>query len=326
MVTGASTADLAVLLVDARKGVLTQTRRHSLPRAAGRHPPLRAGGEQDGPGRLRPGRVRRDLSPTIATFAAKIGIEDWMRDPGFGAQRRQCHRAAARRRLVQWAEPARASRHGRARRGRGRRQAVPHAGAVGQPAGPELPRLRRPDCVGHRSDRAPRFGSCRPGGSTRIARVVTHGRRPRRGGRRAVGDPDLRRRGRLLARRRDRRRGRSAGSRRPVRSDDRVDGRERAAAGPRLLDEDRDADRHRDGPAPEIRGERQHAGASRCADARAERHRRRRDRDRPRDRVRTLCRTTARAQPRARRLHPDRQADQRDGRLRACCTSRCGAR
>src|SRR5918994_7833425 len=30
MVTGASTADLAVVLVDARKGVLTQTRRHSL--------------------------------------------------------------------------------------------------------------------------------------------------------------------------------------------------------------------------------------------------------------------------------------------------------
>src|SRR3954463_10036588 len=29
MVTGASTADCAVILVDARKGVLTQTRRHS---------------------------------------------------------------------------------------------------------------------------------------------------------------------------------------------------------------------------------------------------------------------------------------------------------
>ncbi len=29
MATGASTADLAVILVDARKGVLTQTRRHS---------------------------------------------------------------------------------------------------------------------------------------------------------------------------------------------------------------------------------------------------------------------------------------------------------
>src|SRR3546814_15453637 len=29
MVTGASTADLAVILIDARQGVLTQTRRHS---------------------------------------------------------------------------------------------------------------------------------------------------------------------------------------------------------------------------------------------------------------------------------------------------------
>ena len=29
VVTGASTADLAVILIDARKGVLTQTRRHS---------------------------------------------------------------------------------------------------------------------------------------------------------------------------------------------------------------------------------------------------------------------------------------------------------
>src|SRR3546814_20686941 len=29
MVTGSATADLAVILVDARKGVLTQTRRHS---------------------------------------------------------------------------------------------------------------------------------------------------------------------------------------------------------------------------------------------------------------------------------------------------------
>src|SRR6201999_3919932 len=29
MVTGASNADLAVILIDARKGVLTQTRRHS---------------------------------------------------------------------------------------------------------------------------------------------------------------------------------------------------------------------------------------------------------------------------------------------------------
>ena len=40
--------------------------------------------------------------------------------------------------------------------------------------------------------------------------------------------------------------------RRPVRSDDRVDGRGRADAGPRLLAEARHADRHRDGPAAQI--------------------------------------------------------------------------
>ena len=40
MATGASTADAAVLLVDARKGVLTQTRRHAanLNRLKNRHP------------------------------------------------------------------------------------------------------------------------------------------------------------------------------------------------------------------------------------------------------------------------------------------------
>ena len=60
MVTGASTADLAVILIDARKGVLTQTRRHSYLVPPDRHPPHRAGGQQDGPGRLQPGGVRQD--------------------------------------------------------------------------------------------------------------------------------------------------------------------------------------------------------------------------------------------------------------------------
>jgi sulfate adenylyltransferase subunit 1 len=42
MVTGASTAQVAVMLVDARKGLLTQTRRHTI-RSPGRHPPCGAG-------------------------------------------------------------------------------------------------------------------------------------------------------------------------------------------------------------------------------------------------------------------------------------------
>ena len=73
MVTGASTADLAVLLVDARKGVLTQTRRHSYLAQAGRHPPLRAGGEQDGPGRLRPGARSTRSPPTIVRSPSRSG-------------------------------------------------------------------------------------------------------------------------------------------------------------------------------------------------------------------------------------------------------------
>ena len=60
MVTGASTADLAVILIDARKGVLTQTRRHSFLvhllgiRARG------ARGQQDGPGGLPARHLRAD--------------------------------------------------------------------------------------------------------------------------------------------------------------------------------------------------------------------------------------------------------------------------
>jgi bifunctional enzyme CysN/CysC len=38
MATGASTADLAIILIDARKGILTQTRRHSFIAHAARHP------------------------------------------------------------------------------------------------------------------------------------------------------------------------------------------------------------------------------------------------------------------------------------------------
>ena len=66
----------------------------------------------------------------------------------------------------------------------------------------------------------------------------------------------------------------------------------------------------------EVRDQRQHARASRRADAGPQRHRRRRDRDRPRDRVRALCGRGHEPQQGARRLHPDRQAHQRHGRLR----------
>jgi len=59
MVTGASTADLAVILVDARKGVLTQTRRHSFLRGCWAFR-ARAGDQQDGSGGILARHLRDD--------------------------------------------------------------------------------------------------------------------------------------------------------------------------------------------------------------------------------------------------------------------------
>lgn len=80
MVTGASTVDLAVLLVDARKGVLTQTRRHSyLAKLVGIRRFVLAVNKMD--------LVDFDQGAFDAIvadyreFAAKIGIEDWIAIP-----------------------------------------------------------------------------------------------------------------------------------------------------------------------------------------------------------------------------------------------------
>jgi bifunctional enzyme CysN/CysC len=83
MVTGASTADLAVLLVDSRKGVLTQTRRHSyLAQLIGIHHFVLAVTKMD--------LVEFDQAAFDAivadyrTFADEIGIKDWVSIPVSG--------------------------------------------------------------------------------------------------------------------------------------------------------------------------------------------------------------------------------------------------
>jgi len=83
MVTGASTADLAVLLVDSRKGVLTQTRRHSyLARLIGIRHFVLAVTKMD--------LVDFDQAAFDAivtdyrTFADEIGIKDWVPIPVSG--------------------------------------------------------------------------------------------------------------------------------------------------------------------------------------------------------------------------------------------------
>ncbi|MGH6958172.1 MAG: sulfate adenylyltransferase subunit 1, partial [Caulobacteraceae bacterium] len=75
MVTGASTADLAVILIDARKGVLTQTRRHSfLARLIGIRQVVLAVNKMDLMG------YDQDVFDAIvadyAAFAAQIGLTD----------------------------------------------------------------------------------------------------------------------------------------------------------------------------------------------------------------------------------------------------------
>src|SRR3982750_3394854 len=83
MVTGASTADLAVLLVDARKGVLTQTRRHSyLAQLVGIRRVVLAVNKMD--------LVDYDegafeaIAAAYRAFAEKIGVGDWVAIPVSG--------------------------------------------------------------------------------------------------------------------------------------------------------------------------------------------------------------------------------------------------
>ena len=60
MVTGASTADLALVLVDARNGVLEQSRRHAFIASLLGIPAFRGLRQQDGPRRLVAGTLRGD--------------------------------------------------------------------------------------------------------------------------------------------------------------------------------------------------------------------------------------------------------------------------
>jgi bifunctional enzyme CysN/CysC len=83
MVTGASTADLAVLLVDARKGVLTQTRRHSyLAKLVGIRRFVLAVNKMDLVDYDR--EVFDTILADYRAFAEQIGVEDWTAIPFSG--------------------------------------------------------------------------------------------------------------------------------------------------------------------------------------------------------------------------------------------------
>jgi bifunctional enzyme CysN/CysC len=76
MVTGASTADLAVILIDARKGVLTQTRRHSyLAHLIGIRNLVLAINKMDLVGYSQ--KIYDDIVADYGTFAASVGIANF---------------------------------------------------------------------------------------------------------------------------------------------------------------------------------------------------------------------------------------------------------
>ena len=85
MVTGASTADLAVILIDARKGVLTQTKRHSfLVHLLGIRNVVLAVNKMDLVGYDQV--VFDDIVADYAAFAAEVGIEAFAAIPVSGLQ------------------------------------------------------------------------------------------------------------------------------------------------------------------------------------------------------------------------------------------------
>ena len=243
MVTGASTADLAVILVDARKGVLTQTRRHSYLVVAARHPPRRAGGQQDGPRRLLARSVSEQIEREYRDVrrASSASTDDHLH-PAVGAARRQ--RRAPRARACRGTTGPTLLEHLESvepDRGRGcsaRRSACRCSGSTGPNS--DFRGFAGHDRRRHRAARATRSSS-RPRAAQ--SHGGAHRHRPTATCRQAVAGQSVTL---TLADEIDisrgdvhRRRRRAARGRRPVRGDDRLDGRGADAARPPLPDEDR---------------------------------------------------------------------------------------
>jgi bifunctional enzyme CysN/CysC len=132
MVTGASTADVAVILIDARKGVLTQTRRHSyLVSLIGIRKVVLAINKMDLVDYSRPGvSPHRGGLPRLRP-ADRAGRHH--RDPAVGAEGRQHARAQRAHALVPRPDADGLPGDGRTRRDAPAGRPVAAAGAVGEP-------------------------------------------------------------------------------------------------------------------------------------------------------------------------------------------------
>ena len=196
-----------------------------LPRVAARHPARRAGGQQDGPGRLLAETCSRAIEADYREFAAEIGLADVTCIPISALKGDNIVDPRGRDALVPGADADGHSRSGRDRRDAGcrsSRSACRCSGSTG------------PTWISAASPARSSRGAVRPGDAVRVqpsgresavSRIVT-----------ADGDLDeavagqsitltLDRRDRHLARRRDRRGRRARRGGRPVRGDGRLDER-----------------------------------------------------------------------------------------------------
>ena len=141
MATGASNADLAIVLVDARKGLLTQTHRHSIIASllGIRHVVL-AVNKIDLVGYDE--RTFRDIAIAYRDFAEPLGFRSLFAIP---LSARFGDNVSSRSARTPWFEGAHLHGVSRGRRSRGRSplRALPPAGAVGQPSAPRFSRRHR---------------------------------------------------------------------------------------------------------------------------------------------------------------------------------------
>ena len=113
-ITGASTADVAIVLVDARHGVVEQTRRHTVLMSLLRVPARRRRRQQDGPRRPRRGALRCDPR-RVRRARRRPRRRRGDVHPGVGARRRQRRRSLGGDAVVRRPDAARPPRDGRPR-------------------------------------------------------------------------------------------------------------------------------------------------------------------------------------------------------------------
>ena len=231
MATGASTCDLAIILIDARHGVLDADQAAQLHRVAAGHQARPGRGQQDGPGRLlrrtSSNEIQRDYTGLRGTHGRADDVHFIPISALQGRQRGrpQCEHAVVRGQHADALAGERAYRLGP------QPDRLPLSRAVRQPAESRLPRLLRHESRRASSARATRSWCCRRGrraASSRSSRSTASWRRPLR--RRSVtltleDEIDVSR-GDMIVHP-----GNVPANRADVRRDDRLDGRRAAGAG-----------------------------------------------------------------------------------------------